>query len=86
MWRILGVVLVIALVAGGIATWRYDLLDRWLDDGPAEPAEPAAIAPPPGLELPPVDVPEAVARSASPSTSGPDRVRSPVSRTMAATA
>jgi D-alanyl-D-alanine carboxypeptidase/D-alanyl-D-alanine-endopeptidase (penicillin-binding protein 4) len=56
------VVLVIALVVGGIATWRYDLLDRWLDDDPSQPAEPAAIAPPPGLELPPVDVPEAVAR------------------------
>jgi D-alanyl-D-alanine carboxypeptidase/D-alanyl-D-alanine-endopeptidase (penicillin-binding protein 4) len=56
------VLLVIALVAGGVATWRYDLLDRWLEDEPAEPAEPAAIAPPPGLELPPVDLPEAVAR------------------------
>ena len=54
--------LVIALVAGGVATWRYDLLDRWLEDEPAEPAEPAAIAPPPSLDLPPVDLPEAVAR------------------------
>ena len=55
-------VLVVALVAGGIATWRYDLLDRWLDDEPEAPVEPAAIAPPPGLDLPPVDLPEAVAR------------------------
>lgn len=63
MLRVLGVLLVIALVAGGVATWRYDLIDRWLEDEPAAPAEPAAIAPPPGLELPPVDIPEAVART-----------------------
>ncbi|HET9419969.1 MAG TPA: D-alanyl-D-alanine carboxypeptidase/D-alanyl-D-alanine-endopeptidase [Nocardioides sp.] len=59
---ILGVVLVLALVVGGLATWHYDLLDRWLEDEPQQPAEPAAIAPPPGLDLPPVDLPEAVAR------------------------
>jgi serine-type D-Ala-D-Ala carboxypeptidase/endopeptidase (penicillin-binding protein 4) len=59
---LLGVVLVLALVAGGAAAWRFDLLDEWLDDAPAAPADPIAVAPPPGLDLPPVDVPEAVAR------------------------
>jgi D-alanyl-D-alanine carboxypeptidase/D-alanyl-D-alanine-endopeptidase (penicillin-binding protein 4) len=59
---LLGVLLVLALVAGGVAVWRFDLLDEWLQDDPAAPTEPAAVAPPPGLDLPPVDVPEAVAR------------------------
>lgn len=55
--------LVLALVAGGVATWRLELLDDWFDEAPMAPAEPAAVAPPPGLELPPVTVPPAVARA-----------------------
>lgn len=58
---------VLALVAGGVATWRYDLLDDvawpWADDGgaPADPDDPSAVAPPPGLDLPPVTEPAALA-------------------------
>lgn len=59
--RALGVLLVLALVAGGVAAWRYDLLDRWLDDDPPVPSDPAAIAPPPGLDLDPVRRPDPVA-------------------------
>jgi len=58
----LAVFLVVALVAGGIAVWRLDLVDRWFDDNPAPPVEPAAIAPPPGLDLPDVETPGLVAR------------------------
>jgi serine-type D-Ala-D-Ala carboxypeptidase/endopeptidase (penicillin-binding protein 4) len=61
--RPLGVVLVLALVAGGVAVWRFDLIDEWLADVPTTPAAPAAVAPPPGLELPPVSVPDGVART-----------------------
>ena len=59
-------VLVLALVAGGVAAWRYDLLDRWRDEEAApRPDEPATIAPPPGLDLPPVVAPDAVAEPSS---------------------
>ena len=66
----LAAVVVLALAAGGVATWRYDLLDRWLDydDLPAATAplgEPASIAPPSGLDLPPVTAPEPVAEESS---------------------
>ena len=75
-------VLVLVLVAAGVATWRYDLAGDRLDPllarvglgpaGPLAPAqpidEPAVVAPPPGLDLPEVAVPAAVADAAS--TSG----------------
>jgi D-alanyl-D-alanine carboxypeptidase/D-alanyl-D-alanine-endopeptidase (penicillin-binding protein 4) len=58
-------VLLIALVAGGIATWRYDLVERWrgdrAPDGPAAPPDPVAVAPPEGVEVPEVVAPPAVA-------------------------
>jgi serine-type D-Ala-D-Ala carboxypeptidase/endopeptidase (penicillin-binding protein 4) len=63
-------VLVLLLVAGGIATWRYDLVDEVRDrlqagepDAPTEPADPAEVAPPPGVEVPEVVAPPAVART-----------------------
>lgn len=73
---------VLALVAGGVATWRYDLLDGRLDDvsalfsgdsGEETPAsgpgyEPATVAPPAGVEVEAVAAPPAVAE---PSSSGP---------------
>ncbi len=57
-------VLLLALVAGGFAVWRYDLVDR-LRDG-SEPSaspltDPAGVAPPAGVELPEVAAPPAVA-------------------------
>lgn len=64
----LALVLVLALVAGGVAVWHYDLLDRWLDDAaaPADPStDPVAVAPPPGVEVPEVVAPPAVAAAAS---------------------
>ncbi|WP_323791940.1 D-alanyl-D-alanine carboxypeptidase/D-alanyl-D-alanine-endopeptidase [Nocardioides sp.] len=67
----LALVLFLALVAGGVATWRYDLLDGRLDaligTGPDAPAtgDPAAVAPPPGLDLPPVVAPGPVADASS---------------------
>jgi D-alanyl-D-alanine carboxypeptidase/D-alanyl-D-alanine-endopeptidase (penicillin-binding protein 4) len=57
--------LVVALVLGGVAAWRLDLVGHLTDDDPSAstPAGPAAVPPPPGLELPalteptPVDTP-----------------------------
>ena len=68
-------VLFLVLVAGGVATWRSDLLDGRLDallgTGPESPAssgpggDPAAVAPPPGLDLPAVAAPGPVATASS---------------------
>ncbi len=59
MRRTIGWLLALTLVVAGVATWRYDLLDRWLD--PDETSDPAAIAPPPELDLPAVVAPDPVA-------------------------
>ncbi len=63
--RALVALLVVAVLLGGVAAWRLDLVGRLTDDDPSAgtPAGPAAIEPPPGLELPaltdptPVDTP-----------------------------
>ena len=62
--RALVALLVVALLLGGVAAWRLDLVGHLTDSGPADsPAGPAAVPPPPGLELPaltepaPVDTP-----------------------------
>ncbi len=47
--------LVVALLLGGVAAWRLDVVGRLSDDDPTAgtpAAGPAAIEPPPGLELP----------------------------------
>ncbi|WP_051247787.1 D-alanyl-D-alanine carboxypeptidase/D-alanyl-D-alanine endopeptidase [Nocardioides halotolerans] len=59
--------LVVALLLGGVAAWRLDLVDRLSGDepdaAPAAPAGPGEVEPPPGLDLPaltdpaPVDAP-----------------------------
>jgi len=69
----IGFLLVLALVTGAAATWRLDLYDEyaapqvdewyadWFGDQPEAPADPATVAPPPGLQLPAVGRPPAVA-------------------------
>jgi D-alanyl-D-alanine carboxypeptidase/D-alanyl-D-alanine-endopeptidase (penicillin-binding protein 4) len=72
--RTIGLLLVLALVLAGGATWRYDLADRWFDrEAPAD--DPAAIAPPPGLDLPAVLPPGLVAPAVQPSALSKARVR-----------
>lgn len=62
--------LALVLVVGAAVAWRDGLLDRWLDDDIALPSDPAAIAPPEGLDLPQVTAPPAVA----PALAGQQRV------------
>lgn len=67
MRRTIGLVLVLALVVAGVATWRYDLVGRWLDGGePAPGADPVTVAAPEGLDLPPVTGPPPVADGVRP--------------------
>lgn len=69
----LAVVLVVLLAAGTAATYRFDLADRWLP--PREAASPAAVAPPPGLDLPPLTRPRPVATAAAAAPLDPAAVR-----------
>jgi D-alanyl-D-alanine carboxypeptidase/D-alanyl-D-alanine-endopeptidase (penicillin-binding protein 4) len=65
-FRWLPVVLVLAVLAGAFASYRFDLGDRL---GVAEPdpaTDPAAVAPPEGLVLPELAEPAAVARPLDP--------------------
>lgn len=53
-------ILVVVLVLGtaaGLGAWRLGALDRWLD-GSADAAGPAEVAPPEGLDLPPLEAPD----------------------------
>ena len=73
------VAVVLALVA--VAGWRLDLLDRWGisgalgDDRPDPRKDPAAVQPPPGLELPDPVAPRAVAVPLRPRKPDPAAVR-----------
>jgi len=61
--RAVGALLVVALLLGGVAAWQLDLVGHLADDDPSggsAPSEPAAVAPPPGLELPPLTEPTPV--------------------------
>lgn len=79
-------VLFLALVGGGVVTWRQGLLDERLDallgtapESPAAgpPGDPVAVAPPPGLDLPAVVAPGPVAvASSTGGTLDPAAVRS----------
>jgi D-alanyl-D-alanine carboxypeptidase/D-alanyl-D-alanine-endopeptidase (penicillin-binding protein 4) len=81
-WRWVPVVLVLAVLAAAVAGWRYDLGPRWFGTGePEEPSTPAAIAPPPGLELPALEPPEPVAEPAPATpTADPAKVQRVVDR------
>ncbi|MDO9455740.1 D-alanyl-D-alanine carboxypeptidase, partial [Nocardioides sp.] len=73
-------VLFLALVAGGVAVWRYDLVDRLRDGDDAPQAgptsDPAVVAPPPGVVVPDVVAPPPVAVASAPTTAlGPAAVR-----------
>lgn len=60
--RALATFLVLALVAGGVAAWRLDLVDDWFDDpAPDRSSGPAAVPPPRELDLPEVEAPPVVA-------------------------
>ncbi|GAA3516996.1 D-alanyl-D-alanine carboxypeptidase/D-alanyl-D-alanine endopeptidase [Nocardioides daeguensis] len=65
--RALAGLLVVALVAGAGLAWRTGWAERWWDELRADsgaPADPAAVAPPPEVDVPPVVVPGAVAPAA----------------------
>ena len=76
------VVLVLAILAGAVAAYRFDLGHRWLGTGEPDPdTEPAAVAPPSGLDLPSLSRPEPVANPLSPvGTLSPRKVRGAVDR------
>ncbi|MBB6627455.1 D-alanyl-D-alanine carboxypeptidase/D-alanyl-D-alanine-endopeptidase [Nocardioides sp. KIGAM211] len=70
------VVLVLAVLAAAAATYRFDLGERWLGLGAPDPStDPAAVAPPPGLDLPALAAPRAVAVAAPITPLDPARVR-----------
>ena len=51
--RHLSELLVLALLVAAVASYRFDLGERWFGWGPVDPAtEPAAVLPPEGLRLP----------------------------------
>jgi serine-type D-Ala-D-Ala carboxypeptidase/endopeptidase (penicillin-binding protein 4) len=60
--------LVVALLLGGVAAWRLDLVGRLTDDdgGSPTPEGPAAVPPPEGLELPALSDPSPVDSALSP--------------------
>lgn len=60
------VVLVLVLLASAGAAYRFDLGSRWFGTGAPDPAsEPAAVAPPEGLALPELTLPDLVAQPES---------------------
>ncbi|KQY50230.1 MULTISPECIES: D-alanyl-D-alanine carboxypeptidase/D-alanyl-D-alanine-endopeptidase [unclassified Nocardioides] len=59
----LPILLVLAVVAAGFASFQYDLGDR-LGIAPDDPADPAQVAPPRGLDLPALTTPRPVAAAA----------------------
>lgn len=60
------VLLVLAVLAGAGAAYRFDLGPRWFGTGPDPATEPAAVPPPEGLDLPARARPDPVARPGSP--------------------
>uniref|UniRef100_UPI001C7F42C0 hypothetical protein n=1 Tax=Nocardioides pelophilus TaxID=2172019 RepID=UPI001C7F42C0 len=42
------------LLVAGVAGWQLGWFDRFADDGAGLPEDPAAVAPPPEVDVPPV--------------------------------
>lgn len=79
--RWLPVVLVLALLGGATAAWRFDLTAPWLGGEEPDPRrEPAAVPPPEGLEVPTLPRPEPVARPAGQDALSRDAVRRALAR------
>lgn len=49
------------LLVAGVAGWQLGWFDRFADDGAGPPEDPAAVAPPPEVDVPPVRRPRPVA-------------------------
>lgn len=71
----LPVVVVLAVVAGAFASFQFDVAEK-LGWAPADASDPAAVAPPPGLDLPALSTPPAVAAALADDTAvSPAKVR-----------
>ncbi len=77
--RFLAEVVVLLLLAAGVASYRFDLGDRWFGWGAADPAtEPAAVEPPEGLKLPATGAAGTVAAQPTTVKAVPSRVAAAV--------
>lgn len=67
--KVVAGVLGVALLAGGGVAWRTGAAEEWWhdlrSDGQEQPADPAAVAPPPEVDVPDVVRPKALARPAA---------------------
>lgn len=67
--KVVAGVLGVALLAGGGVAWRTGAAEEWWhdlrSDGQEQPADPAAVAPPPEVDVPDVVRPKALARPAT---------------------
>ena len=52
------------LLVAGVAGWQLGWFDRFLDEDRDRPVDPATVAPPPGVDVPPVRKPRVVAPAA----------------------
>ncbi len=81
MGQWLPVLLVVLLLAGAVAAYRFELGERWFGGEPPDPVEePAAVAPPEGLDLEPLARPAAVAETADEDALSADAVRRALAR------
>ena len=80
----LPVLLVLALLGGAVASYRFQLGERYLPGLSADPVtEPEAVAPPAGLELPSWTAPAAAPAAPASVPLDPDRVRAVLRRGLA---
>jgi len=68
-------ILVLLLLVFGVASYQYDLGERWLGWGPADPrTDPSAVLPPEGLRLPAAGAVPAIAQQGAAVAVDPARV------------